>query len=334
MKKLLVLSVISILLTACGGGSSDGGSTPSNNQNNPPPVNPVPTPISDTDLILKINNPQVGQTLTLGSNQSTANLIDTVNDKKYFARFAYCGVLGSYETCSSTRLGQLSFKLVKDGDKLLIKDFNIDKLVRIKAVGDSRPELTPMEGGSVGLAEATITPNKNYKNQYQLKILPASSVESRIPNIDIAVQFNDNGKNLISFDPGFLIIAQQMDSQPSNWTQDLTKNGIVGNWIAYEPDYFLQVKNKSNISIQNNTGAEGTSSFVVNGQQGVFNGYYKEMSSGYVIGYTSDNKTLNQNLSNYEGINGFTVLAPTGQYALEYDFDNDHPYKQASILFR
>ena len=58
------------------------------------------------------------------------------------------------------------------------------------------------------------------------------------------------------------------------------------------------------------------------------------MSSGYVLGYTSDNKPLNQNLSNYEGVNGFSILAPNGQYALAYDFDNNNPYKQASLLFK
>ena len=221
-----------------------------------------------------------------------------------------------------------------EASKQLVKDLNIDKLVRIKAVGDSRPEVIPMEGGMVGVSEATLTADKNKKNQYQFKVTAATSVEARIPQINVPVYFNDNGKNLISFDPSFTMIAQQMDNQPNNWNQDVTKNAIMGNWTTYEPDYFLQIKNKNNLLVQNNNGVEETSNFVINGQKGIFNGYYKGISSGYVIGYTSDNKTLNQDLSNYEGINGFAVLSPNGQYALEYDIDHAYPYKQASLLFK
>ncbi len=340
MKKYLTVAVLSVLLTACGGGSDSGSpSTATNTNDKPTTTNPNttptnPTPTVDDSLVLKINNPNVGQTLLLGSNQVTnPNIQDAINNKKYFARFTYCGMKGSYEMCSSTRLGQFSFTIVKDSDKFLVKDLNIDKLVRVTAQGSNRPEIIPMEGGMVGVAEASLTPDKNNKNQYRLKIMPASTVETRLPSIDVAVQFNDNGKNLISFNSSFMMIAQQMDNQPNNWNQDMTKNGLMGNWIAYEPDYFLQIKNKSNLSVQNNSGVEGTSNFVVSGQ-GTFNGYYKEMSSGYVLGYTSDNKPLNQNLSNYEGVNGFSILAPNGQYALAYDFDNNNPYKQASLLFK
>ena len=284
---------------------------------------------------MKINNPSVGQLLSLNSTYtSNISLQDAINNKKYFARYAYCATRDSYGTCSFTRLGQLSFTLVKNGEQFLVKDLNIDKLVRIKAVGDSRPEVIPMEGGMVGVSEATLTADKNKKNQYQFKVTAATSVEARIPQINVPVYFNDNGKNLISFDPSFTMIAQQMDNQPNNWNQDVTKNAIMGNWTTYEPDYFLQIKNKNNLLVQNNNGVEETSNFVINGQKGIFNGYYKGISSGYVIGYTSDNKTLNQDLSNYEGINGFAVLSPNGQYALEYDIDHAYPYKQASLLFK
>ena len=284
---------------------------------------------------MKINNPSVGQLLSLNSTYtSNISLQDAINNKKYFARYAYCATRDSYGTCSFTRLGQLSFTLVKNGEQFLVKDLNIDKLVRIKAVGDSRPEVIPMEGGMVGVSEATLTADKNKKNQYQFKVTAATSVEARIPQINVPVHFNDNGKNLISFDPSFTMIAQQMDSQPKNWNQDVTKNAIMGAWNTYEPDYFLQIKNINNLLLQNNNGAEGTSNFVINGQKGIFNGYYKGISSGYIIGYTSDNKPLNQDLSNYEGINGFAVLSPNGQYVLAYDIDNAYPYKQASLLFK
>lgn len=333
MKKLLALSISSILLTACGGGS-DSGATKST----PTPTAPsIQTPTTtNTEVNLKINHPDVGQTLLFQSNQPSSDLVQSLSNKKYFARFTYCNTSGYYETCTSTRFGQLSFTLVKDGDKFLLKDLNVDKLVRVQAYGTNRPEIITMPTGLVGIAEATLTPlpNSNSKNQYQLTIIPASSVETKLPTIKVAVNINDNGTNLVSFDPSFMMIAQQMDTPPANWSQDSNKNSLAGQWTAYEPDYHFKINRKINITLNTNQGVEGTSNFVVNHQGQIFNGYYKAMSSGFVVGYASDNKPLNNSLSNYRGVNGFTILAPNGQYALGYDFDINQPYKQVSLLFR
>lgn len=328
MKKLLALSISSILLTACGGGS-DSGATKST----PTPTTPsIQTPTTK----LQINNPSIGQKLVFGNGALKA---DNIAGKKYYARYAYCPT-----HCSvGVNVGEMNFSLEKDGDNFKVSQnsVSVDKFGNIRffenGQGGVEASYQPLPTGKAGLATSNLTVVDKATNRYKLTLKPAFSTETKLPQrVEIDVYFDDSGIHLAGADDDYIFVAQQMATTPKGWASNANadKNSLAGRWRAYEPDYHFKINRKINITLNTNQGVEGTSNFVVNHQGQIFNGYYKAMSSGFVVGYASDNKPLNNSLSNYRGVNGFTILAPNGQYALGYDFDINQLYKQASLLFR
>ena len=315
MEKIFSLTLLTLALSACGGGSDNNSNVSTIDTSNP-------TPTQNQALSkLQVNDPSLGQRLTFGSN-TNSNLQDLVANKKYFARYAYCE-----QTC---KIGEMNFVIQRDGTNLKIDSINVDKLGEIYVDNQDIPRYKALQTGSVS-AISSITLEDSSTNRYNLKLKPVYSVEDKIPsNVDVDIYFNNDGMHIAGADEDYLFAAQQMNNAPTGWKNDATKVSVAGNWRAFETDDNLKVLNKSSIAVQTNEILQGASSLFVNGTKGNYNGYYKNLGSGYVLGYTDDNQPLRNDGYNYDGISGLIITAPDNQFAIGYDGEDD----QSFLLFR
>lgn len=316
MKKLLAISITSILLTACGGGS-DGGS---NHAVSPKPINQT----NPTTTKLQINNPTIGQKLIFGNGSSVQ--ADKVAGKKYYARYAYCDTLCS----QGVNVGEMNFTIEKDGDNFKVsQNVNVDKFGKISFIqngqGGIEPRYQELSKGSVGLSTSNLTLVDKTTNRYKLTLRPAMSVESKLPqSIDIDVYFDNTGVHLAGADEDYLFVAEQMATAPKGWGQTVNKNHVAGSWKSYEiKDESLTVSATATLNLQSNNIIQDASPLQVNGTKGSFHGYYTNRGSAFAFGFTDDNRPLKSDGSNYDDVDGLLLLAPNGNSGIGYDIYAD-----------
>lgn len=325
MKKIFSLTFLTLILSACGGGSDNNSST-SNNNSNSNPTAPSPSNNNQALSKLQINNPSVGQMLVFGNGTLTPDFSSQVANKKYYARYAYC-----YDTlCSDIRIGQMNFTLSKVGTELKVGNLNVDKLGKITMDNQDVPHYTALATGPVSLANSNLTLRDAKTNHYNLKLTTASTVEDKLGKVDIEIYFSNDGMHIAGADDDYLFVAQQLNAEPNDWKNDVSKSAVLGNWKAYETDDNLKVLTKSNITVQINDILQGASPMYVSGTKGNYNGYYKNLGSGYVLGYTENNQPLQINGNNYNGIDGLIINSPDNQFGIGYDARD----KQSFLLFR
>lgn len=325
MKKLLALSISSILLTACGGGS-DSGATKST----PTPTTPS---IQNSITKLQINNPSIGQKLVFGNGALKA---DNIAGKKYYARYAYCPT-----HCSvGVNVGEMNFSLEKDGDNFKVSQnsVSVDKFGNIRffenGQGGVEASYQPLPTGKAGLATSSLTVVDKATNRYKLTLTPAFSTEIKLPQrVEIDVYFDDSGIHLAGADDDYIFVAQQMATTPKGWASNANadKNSLAGRWRAYEiADKQLTVSATATLNTQTNNIIQDASPLQVNGPKGNLHGYYASRGSAFLFGYTDNNQPLRTDGDNYDNIHGLTLLAPDGQFGVSYDTYDD----KSILIFR
>ena len=278
---------------------------------------------------LKVNIPNVGQKLIFGTGTGTptVNFAETVADKKYYARFAYCN-----QTCRDIRIGEMNFTMKNTSGNLSVSDVTVDKRGKINFDVNDVPNYTALSTGKVGLTSSNLTLVDKNTNSYRLQLTPANSTDDKLPNAHIRIYFNDNGVHVAGADDHYLFVAQQLANQPSGWggKQDVAKSAVAGIWNAVQTDENLTVTKKSTSDIRTNEITRGASPFIANNDGETHNGYYKNLGAGYVFGYTDDGAVLKSDAENYDGIDGVMLTAPDNQFGIGYDAHDDKSF----LLFR
>lgn len=275
---------------------------------------------------LKVNIPNVGQKLIFGTGTPTVNFAETVADKKYYARFAYCN-----QTCRDIRIGEMNFTMKNTSGNLSVSDVTVDKRGKINFDVNDVPNYTTLSTGKVGLTSSNLTLVDKNTNSYRLQLTPANSTDDKLPDANIRIYFNDNGVHVAGADDHYLFVAQQLANQPSGWggKQDVTKSAVAGKWNAVQTDENLTVTKKSTSDIHTDEITQGASPFIANDGK-THNGYYKNLGAGYVFGYTNDNAVLKSDAANYDGIYGMMLTAPDNQFGIGYDAHD----KKSFLLFK
>ena len=281
---------------------------------------------------LKVDIPNVGQKLifgtgtpTVNTGTPTVNFAETVADKKYYARFAYCN-----QTCDDIRIGEMNFTMKNTSGDLSVSDVTVDKRGKITFDKDEAPLYTELSTGKVGLASSNLTLVDKNTNSYRLQLTPANSTDDKLPNADIRIYFNDNGVHVAGADDHYLFVAQQLANQPIGWGLNVAKSAVAGIWNAVQTDENLTVTKKSTSDIRTNEITRGASPFIANDGKTSYNGYYKNLGAGYVFGYTDDGAVLKSDAENYDGIDGVMLTAPDNQFGIGYDAQDDKSF----LLFR